>query len=102
MVSTEPGLDVQVGIFTTGQYLIFHGCIVTVCLLLAVLRVLPFTQQCVSASTNLHNTMFSTMLRGIMRFFDTSSSGNSSTVKKLIRNGFGTLFTTLIILQVGS
>ncbi|XP_053601473.1 ATP-binding cassette sub-family C member 4-like [Plodia interpunctella] len=71
----DPGLDVQVGPFTTGQYIIIHGCIVVSCILLTHFRVLPFVSLCVSASKNLHNRMFSTMTKGIMRFFDTSSSG---------------------------
>lgn len=72
---TETGLDVQVGLYTTGQYLIIHGCIVAACIFLTNIRVIPFAQLCVSASKNLHNAMFSTMIKGIMRFFDTSSSG---------------------------
>ncbi|CAG9107766.1 unnamed protein product [Plutella xylostella] len=71
----EAGLDVQMGRFTTRTYIIFHGCIVGACLLLTKLRVFPFAHVCVTASANLHNRMFSTMLRGVMRFFDTSSSG---------------------------
>ncbi|XP_026764672.2 ATP-binding cassette subfamily C member 4-like [Galleria mellonella] len=71
----DPGLGVQVGRFTTGQYLIIHGCIVFMCVLLTNLRVLTFVKLCVSASKKLHDVMFSTMIKGIMRFFDTSSSG---------------------------
>ncbi|KAJ8734777.1 hypothetical protein PYW08_014027 [Mythimna loreyi] len=71
----EPGLDVQAGPFTVGQYLLIHGGLVLVCVLMVNLRVFPFAYLCVSASSKLHNTMFSTMLRGVMRFFDTSSSG---------------------------
>ncbi|KAG6463316.1 hypothetical protein O3G_MSEX013801 [Manduca sexta] len=71
----DPGLDVVVGQFTTGQYLIIHGCIVAAAILLTNIRVFPFAELCVSASNNLHNSMFSTMIKGIMRFFDTSSSG---------------------------
>nr|AJD79132.1 ABCC3 [Pectinophora gossypiella] len=71
----DPGLEVVVGMFTTGQYLIIHGCIVLSCILLTQLRAIPFVNLCVTASNNLHNSMFSNMLRGIMRFFDTSSSG---------------------------
>ncbi|XP_059049067.1 ATP-binding cassette sub-family C member 4-like [Achroia grisella] len=71
----DPALDVQVGKFTTGQYLIIHGCIIIMCILLTNLRVLPFVRLCVSASKKLHDLMFSTMIKGIMRFFDTSSAG---------------------------
>nr|WBG67118.1 ABCC3 protein [Mythimna separata] len=71
----EPGLDVQAGPFTVGQYLLIHGGLVAACVLMVNLRVFPFAYLCVSASSKLHNTMFSTMLRGVMRFFDTSSSG---------------------------
>nr|AUO38741.1 ABCC3 protein [Spodoptera frugiperda] len=73
--SIEPGLDVQAGRFTVGQYLIIHGCLVAALVLMVNLRVFPFAYLCVSASAKLHNQMFSTMLRGVMRFFDTSSSG---------------------------
>lgn len=65
----------QVGLFTTAQYLIIHASLIIVCILLTTMRVVPYVAMCVSASKNLHNRMFSTMLRGIMRFFDTSSSG---------------------------
>ncbi|XP_045455242.1 ATP-binding cassette sub-family C member 4-like [Melitaea cinxia] len=71
----DPGLDVQIGLFTTGQYLLIHGSLVIVCILLTHLRVIPFAKLCVDASQNLHDNMFSTMIKGIMRFFDTSSSG---------------------------
>ncbi|XP_050359934.1 ATP-binding cassette sub-family C member 4-like isoform X2 [Nymphalis io] len=71
----DPGLDVQIGLFTTGQYLLIHGSIVIICVLLTQIRVIPFAKLCVSASQNLHDSMFSTMIKGIMRFFDTSSSG---------------------------
>ncbi|XP_028160238.1 probable multidrug resistance-associated protein lethal(2)03659 [Ostrinia furnacalis] len=71
----ESGLDVQVGLFTTGQYLIIHGCLVITLVLLTHLRIFPFVALIVNASKNLHDFMFSTMIKGIMRFFDTSSSG---------------------------
>ncbi|XP_072936036.1 ATP-binding cassette sub-family C member 4-like [Epargyreus clarus] len=74
-VDLDPGLDVQVGPFTTGQYIIIHGCIIITCILLTNLRVIPFASMCVNASRKLHNFMFSTMIKSIMRFFDTSSSG---------------------------
>ncbi|XP_075985107.1 ATP-binding cassette sub-family C member 4-like [Anticarsia gemmatalis] len=71
----DTGLDTQVGLFTIAQYLIIHGCLVGVCVFLTNVRVFPFAKFCVSASAKLHNTIFATMLRGVMRFFDTSSSG---------------------------
>ncbi|KAL4709197.1 hypothetical protein ACJJTC_008125 [Scirpophaga incertulas] len=71
----EPGLDVKVGMFTTAQYLYIHGGLIIGCILISNLRVFPFVSLCVDASKNLHNFMFSTMIKGIMRFFDTSSSG---------------------------
>ncbi|CAG9575807.1 unnamed protein product [Danaus chrysippus] len=71
----DPGLDVQIGPFTTGQYLIISGAIIITCILLTHVRVVPFVSLCVSASQKLHDKMFSTLLKGIMRFFDTSSSG---------------------------
>nr|ASU47346.1 ABCC3 [Cnaphalocrocis medinalis] len=74
-VPPEPGLDVQVGTFTTGQYLIIHGSIVLATIVIVHARIVPFVRLIVNASKNLHNYMFSTMIKGIMRFFDTSSSG---------------------------
>ncbi|CAG5018109.1 unnamed protein product [Parnassius apollo] len=71
----EPGLDVQVGPFTTGQYLIIHGCMIVAVIIITNCRAIPFAQLCVNASKKLHDLMFSTMIKGIMRFFDTSSSG---------------------------
>ncbi|KAI8429862.1 hypothetical protein MSG28_000362 [Choristoneura fumiferana] len=67
--------DVPMGRFTTAQYLAIHGGLVGSVILLVNVRVLPFVQLCVSSSKKLHDRMFSVMLRGIMRFFDTSSSG---------------------------
>ncbi|XP_045508072.1 ATP-binding cassette sub-family C member 4-like [Colias croceus] len=71
----DPGLNVQVGPFTTGQYLIIQGGIVIACIFLANIRVIPFAALCANASRTLHDFMFSTMIKGVMRFFDTSSSG---------------------------
>ncbi|CAF4884021.1 unnamed protein product [Pieris macdunnoughi] len=71
----DPGLNVQVGPFTTGQYLLIHGCIVLACIFFTNFRVWPFASLCAKASQRLHDFMFSTMIKGVMRFFDTSSSG---------------------------
>lgn len=75
--NSDEGIDLgtQVGNFTITQYLIIHGCLVAVCVIITITRVFPFAHLCVSSSNNLHNKMFSNLLRGIMRFFDTSSSG---------------------------
>lgn len=72
----DKDLNTQVGPFTTAQYIIIHGVIIFLCILLTHVRVLPLTTLCVRASQRLHDLMFSTMIKGIMRFFDTSSSGN--------------------------
>nr|UEO57357.1 ABCC3 [Conogethes punctiferalis] len=71
----EPGLDVQVGMFTTGEYLIIYGSLIVATIIAVHMRVFPFVALIVNASKNLHNFMFSTMIKGVMRFFDTSSSG---------------------------
>ncbi|CAH2267214.1 jg2942 [Pararge aegeria aegeria] len=71
----DKDLNTQVGPFTTGQYIIIHGAIIFVIILITHLRVIPFANLCVRASQKLHDRMFSTMIKGIMRFFDTSSSG---------------------------
>ncbi|KAM3966701.1 LOW QUALITY PROTEIN: ATP-binding cassette subfamily C member 4-like [Aphomia sociella] len=75
LADMDADFNVQVGRFTMGQYLLIHGCLVLVCILFTNLRVLPFVSLCISATKKLHDLMFATMIKGVMRFFDTSSSG---------------------------
>ncbi|XP_023934406.1 ATP-binding cassette sub-family C member 4 [Bicyclus anynana] len=71
----DKDLNTQVGPFTTGQYLIIHGVLIIATILLVHIRVPAFVRLCIRASKKLHDRMFSTLIKGIMRFFDTSSSG---------------------------
>jgi ABC-type multidrug transport system fused ATPase/permease subunit len=55
--------------------LIIYGCLVMACMFITLLRSIMFVKTCMKASINLHNAMFSSILRGAMRFFDTNPSG---------------------------
>jgi ABC-type multidrug transport system fused ATPase/permease subunit len=55
--------------------LIIYGCLIIGCMLITLLRSVMFVKTCMRASINLHNKMFSAILRGAMRFFDTNPSG---------------------------
>ena len=55
--------------------LIIYGCLIIACMLITILRSIMFVKSCMASSINLHNTMFSSILRGAMRFFDTNPSG---------------------------
>lgn len=55
--------------------LIIYGCLIIGCMLITLLRSIMFVKTCMRASINLHNDMFSSILRGAMRFFDTNPSG---------------------------
>lgn len=55
--------------------LIIYGCLVAACMLITVLRSVMFIKMCMKASIRLHNSMFSSILRGAMHFFDTNPSG---------------------------
>jgi ATP-binding cassette subfamily C (CFTR/MRP) protein 4 len=55
--------------------LIIYGCLIIGCMVITLLRSIMFIKICMRASINLHNAMFSSILRGAMRFFDTNPSG---------------------------
>jgi ATP-binding cassette subfamily C (CFTR/MRP) protein 4 len=55
--------------------LIVYGCLVFGCMFITLLRSIMFVKTCMRASIRLHNAMFSSILRGAMRFFDTNPSG---------------------------
>ncbi|PNF43102.1 Cystic fibrosis transmembrane conductance regulator [Cryptotermes secundus] len=55
--------------------LIIYGSLIVGCMFITLLRSVMFVKTCMRASINLHNEMFSSILRGAMRFFDTNPSG---------------------------
>jgi ABC-type multidrug transport system fused ATPase/permease subunit len=55
--------------------LIIYGCLIIACMLITILRSVMFIKTCMRSSINLHNAMFSSILRGVMHFFDTNPSG---------------------------
>ncbi|GBP41934.1 Probable multidrug resistance-associated protein lethal(2)03659 [Eumeta japonica] len=71
----DPSLDTQVGILTTGQFLIIHGSMIAALILMVNVRIIAFVRMCIRASAELHGRMFHNILRALMRFFDTNSSG---------------------------
>ncbi|XP_047107183.1 ATP-binding cassette sub-family C member 4-like [Schistocerca piceifrons] len=56
-------------------FLELYGGLVVGCILLTQIRSVAFFNMCMRASRNLHNKMFSCILRAPMRFFDTNPSG---------------------------
>ncbi|XP_063223831.1 ATP-binding cassette sub-family C member 4-like [Bacillus rossius redtenbacheri] len=61
--------------FSTEVSLYIYGAFIAGSVLLTLLRSIFFFNVCMSSSVNLHNTMFSSILQGTMRFFDTNPSG---------------------------
>ena len=55
--------------------LIIYGCLIIACMFITIIRSILFIKNCMTSSINLHNSMFSSILRGTMRFFDTNPSG---------------------------
>lgn len=55
--------------------LVIYGCLIIACMLITIVRSFMFIKSCMKSSINLHNAMFSSILRGTMRFFDTNPSG---------------------------
>ncbi|XP_069685044.1 ATP-binding cassette sub-family C member 4-like isoform X2 [Periplaneta americana] len=55
--------------------LIIYLVLIICCMSLTLLRSILFVKTCMRASIRLHNNMFSSILRGAMRFFDTNPSG---------------------------
>lgn len=52
-----------------------YGAFITASIVLTTLRNLVFYKICMNASRNLHNLMFSCLLKAPMLFFDTHPSG---------------------------
>jgi ABC-type multidrug transport system fused ATPase/permease subunit len=55
--------------------LIIYGSLIIACMFITILRSVMFIKCCMTSSISLHNSMFSSILRGEMRFFDTNPSG---------------------------
>ncbi|XP_046746878.1 ATP-binding cassette sub-family C member 4-like isoform X1 [Diprion similis] len=53
---------------------VYAGCVIG-CIILVTLRSMLFVKMCVSASHNIHNSMFSNLLLATMRFFNNNPSG---------------------------
>ncbi|KOB65590.1 ABC transporter family C protein ABCC2, partial [Operophtera brumata] len=72
LASYFSGVDQQPGEY--GHYLYVYSALIVCCIFFITARALMFFKVCMTASRNLHNDMFHSMLRGVMRFFDTNSS----------------------------
>ncbi|XP_046622340.1 ATP-binding cassette subfamily C member 4-like [Neodiprion virginianus] len=72
--ATTPFYD-EYGVFRTDLAVyIYTGCII-LCIFLTSMRSFLFMRNCINSSRNIHNTMFSNLLRATMRFFNTNPSG---------------------------
>ncbi|KAI5634798.1 ABC transporter domain-containing protein [Phthorimaea operculella] len=73
----KPDLDIHanIGPLDTSQYLYVYSALIVCCIFFITARAFMFFKVCMTASRNLHNDMFHSMLRGVMRFFDANSSG---------------------------
>ncbi|KAJ0181181.1 hypothetical protein K1T71_003266 [Dendrolimus kikuchii] len=76
-VDLQPDLDIHayIGPLDTAQYLYVYSALIVCCIFFITARAFMFFKVCMTSSRNLHNDMFHSMLRGVMRFFDTNSSG---------------------------
>ncbi|CAH0722564.1 unnamed protein product, partial [Brenthis ino] len=76
-IDIEPNLDIHayIGPLDTSQYLYVYTALIFCCIFFITARAFMFFKVCMTSSRNLHNDMFHSMLRGVMRFFDSNSSG---------------------------
>ncbi|XP_072936015.1 ATP-binding cassette sub-family C member 4-like [Epargyreus clarus] len=76
-IEMTPDLDIHaaIGPLDTAEYLYVYSALIVCCIFFITARAFMFFKVCMTASRNLHNDMFHGMLRGVMRFFDTNSSG---------------------------
>jgi ABC-type multidrug transport system fused ATPase/permease subunit len=63
------------GIFDTYTYLYIYTGIVGTLFIVTIIRSFIFYKFCMRCSSNLHNSMFNSIIRTSMRFFDTNPSG---------------------------
>ncbi|XP_037871800.1 ATP-binding cassette subfamily C member 4 isoform X1 [Bombyx mori] len=73
----QPDLNIHafIGPLDTAQYLYVYTALIICCIFFITARAFMFFKVCMTSSRNLHNDMFHSMLRGVMRFFDSNSSG---------------------------
>nr|CAD7434431.1 unnamed protein product [Timema monikensis] len=62
-------------IFSTETSLYIYTVCILGSVIITIIRSVVFFKVCMTASRRLHNTMFSSILQGTMRFFDTNPSG---------------------------
>ncbi|XP_045502974.1 ATP-binding cassette sub-family C member 4-like isoform X2 [Colias croceus] len=76
-IKPESNLNIHayIGPLNTSQYLYVYTTLIICCIFFITARAFMFFKVCMTASRNLHNDMFHSMLRGVMRFFDANSSG---------------------------
>ncbi|XP_068628825.1 ATP-binding cassette sub-family C member 4-like isoform X2 [Battus philenor] len=76
-IEIQPDLNLHayIGPLDTSHYLYVYSALILCCIFFITARAFMFFKVCMTASRNLHNDMFHSMLRGVMRFFDTNSSG---------------------------
>ncbi|VVC94166.1 unnamed protein product [Leptidea sinapis] len=76
-IELKPNLDINalIGPLDTAQYLYVYTALIICCIFFITARAFMFFKVCMTSSRNLHNDMFHSMLRGVMRFFDSNSSG---------------------------
>jgi hypothetical protein len=61
--------------------LTIYGCILLGCVITVVIKCLLFYKICMNASTNIHNKMFSCVLRASMQFFSKQNSGKITNLR---------------------
>ncbi|GBP56375.1 Probable multidrug resistance-associated protein lethal(2)03659 [Eumeta japonica] len=74
-IQPDLNIDAPIGPLDTTQYLYVYSALIVCCIFFITARAFMFFKVCMNASRNLHNDMFASMLRGVMRFFDNNSSG---------------------------
>ncbi|CAH2068598.1 unnamed protein product, partial [Iphiclides podalirius] len=76
-IEIQPDLNIHayIGPLDTSQYLYVYSALILCCVFFITARAFMFFKVCMTSSRNLHNDMFHSMLRGVMRFFDMNSSG---------------------------
>jgi len=60
---------------STHTYLYIYACIMTTLFVVTIIRSFSFYKYCMSCSSNLHNSMFNSIIHTNMHFFNTNPSG---------------------------
>ncbi|XP_045760472.1 ATP-binding cassette sub-family C member 4 isoform X1 [Maniola jurtina] len=74
-LQSDLDIDAFIGPLNTSQYLYGYTALIICCIFFITARAFMYFKVCMTASRNLHNDMFHSMLQGVMRFFDSNSSG---------------------------